>query len=215
LVKITQSRHKLDPFKIDAVLLSHRHLDHSADVNVIIEAMTQGGFKKRGRLYAPRDALEGDDPVVLKYLRGFLERVVILKEKGRYSLNGVEFSTPIRHQHRGETYGFLFNTDKIKIGYLADTKYFEKLSQAYSADVVIFNVVRLKPSELDHLSLPDVERLILEIRPKLAVITHFGMTIIRAKPWELAEKLSQETKVRVIAARDGMELNLEELYAQD
>ena len=125
LVRITKSKHKLDTSKIDAILLSHRHLDHSADVNVIIEAMTQGGLKKKGKLYLPSDAIERDDPIVLKYLRGFLNEIVILKEGGKYSLNGLEFSTPIRHKHRGETYGFLFKTSRIKIAYIADTQYFE------------------------------------------------------------------------------------------
>ncbi len=215
LVRITKSRHKLDPSKIDAILLSHRHLDHSADVNVIIEAMTEGGFKRRGKLYLPKDAIEGDDPVVLKYLRGFLDEIVILEEGGRYSLNGLEFSTPIRHKHRGETYGFLFKTPKIKIAYIADTQYFEELSKVYKADIVIFNVIRLKPSNLDHLSIPDVKRLILEIKPRLAILNHFGMTIIKAKPWKLAEELTAQTEIRVVAASDGMELKLEELYAQN
>jgi hypothetical protein len=37
------------------------------------------------------------------------------------------------------------------------------------------------------------------------------MTMWRAKPWEVAAKLSQETGVRVIAARDGMRFDLAEL----
>lgn len=212
LVRITKSKHKLDPSKIDAILLSHRHLDHSADVNVIIEAITQGGVKKGGRLYLPSDAIEGDDPIVLKYLRGFLDEIIILKEGGRYSLDELEFSTPIRHKHRGETYGFLFKIPRIKIAYVADTQYFEELAKVYKADVVIFNVIRLESSDLDHLSIPDVRRLILDMKPKLAILNHFGMTIIKAKPWELAEKLSQETQIKVIAARDGMELRLQDLY---
>ena len=27
--------------KLDAIILTHRHLDHAADVNVMIEAMTE------------------------------------------------------------------------------------------------------------------------------------------------------------------------------
>ena len=36
------SRPGLDPEKLDAIILTHRHLDHSTDVNVLIEAMTRG-----------------------------------------------------------------------------------------------------------------------------------------------------------------------------
>ena len=36
------------PGVLDAIVLTHKHLDHSGDVNAMIEAMTQGGTKKRG-----------------------------------------------------------------------------------------------------------------------------------------------------------------------
>lgn len=45
----------------------------------------------------------------------------------------------------------------------------------------------------------------------MAILTHFGMTLWRAKPWEVAAKLSEETDVNVIAARDGMRFDLAEL----
>jgi len=33
----------------------------------------------------------------------------------------------------------------------------------------------------------------------------------RAKPWEIAQRLSEETGVRVLAARDGMKFDLSQL----
>ena len=61
IVQVT--RRKLNPEELSAIIVSHRHLDHSADVNVMTEAMTEGGFKKRGILFAPRDAIE-TEPVM-------------------------------------------------------------------------------------------------------------------------------------------------------
>ncbi len=208
LVRVTASRHRLDPTKLSAILLSHRHLDHSADVNVMIEAMTMGGTEKRGTLFAPTDALEGDDPVVLRYLRSFLDEVITLKEGGTYQLEGVSFTCPVRHRHRGEVYGFRFETGTLTLSYIADTAYFPELADYYRADVVIFNVVRFKPSELDHLHLPEVEELIRMMKPKLAIMTHFGMTMIKAKPWQLARELSEHLGTEVIAANDGMLVEL-------
>lgn len=211
LVRITSSKHHLDPTKLDAILLSHKHLDHSGDINIMIEAITTGGTTKRGKLFCPKDAIEGDDKVVLNYLRGFLDEIVILTEGGKYNLNGIKFSTPVRQHHPGEVYGFVFNTGNIKISYIVDTKYFSELVQIYKADLTIINVIRLKQTELDHLSIEEVKELILKMKPKTAILTHFGMTVLQAKPWELAETLTQETGIKVIAARDGMKYNLNEL----
>ncbi len=211
LVRATSSRHHLTPTELSAILLSHRHLDHSADVNVMIEAMTMGGTEKRGKLFAPSDALEGEDPVVFRYLRGFLEEVVVLSEGSSYQLGPVSFTCPVRHRHRGEVYGFRFEVNKMSISYIADTAYFPELAHHYLADVVIFNVVRYKPSELDHLHLPEVETLIKAMEPKLAIMTHFGMTMIREKPWKVAKAVSERTGCKVIAAQDGMKIDLNTL----
>ena len=40
-------------------------------------------------------------------------------------------------------------------------------------------------------------------------MTHFGMTMVKAKPWEIAEDISKKTDVKVIAASDGMNLDLD------
>ena len=47
------------------------------------------------------------------------------------------------------------------------------------------------------------------MRPRLAVLTHFGLTMLRARPWELAETLSRETGIRSLAASDRWRLDLD------
>ena len=227
LVKMTGSRHRLNPTKLAGILLSHRHLDHAGDVNNMIEAMTMGGTEPRGVLFAPADALEGDDPVVLKYVRPFLKQLVTLKEGGSYELGNVRFSCPVRHQHRGEVYGFRFEVPEpasgtvpigeprgqspLTLSYIADTRYFPELAEHYRADVVIMNVVRPSPSQLDHLSAPDAEELVKAIRPRLTVLSHFGMRMIAAKPWVIAREMSERTGCQVVAATDGMLIDLEQV----
>ncbi len=205
------AKRKLDPSKLDAIILSHRHLDHSGDINIMIEAMTEGGTKKRGTVFLPTDALE-QDPVILSYLRSYPKNIEILIEGGSYAINDVTFETPIRHHHPVETYGFIFRTPQHIFSWITDTKYFDGLSHYYKGDLLIINVVRLNPgAPVDHLSLPEAKKLIEEIRPKAAILTHFGMTMWRAKPWELAKQLTEETGISVIAARDGMRFDLAQL----
>jgi len=211
LVKCTSSRPALDPTKLEGIILSHKHLDHSADVNVMIEAMTEGGFRKKGILFAPEDAL-CSDPVVLKYVRKYLNGIQILKEGNSYNIGNISFSTPLRHIHGDvETYGLNFNLSPYSISFVTDTRFFSQLTECYRGDILIINVVRLKESNFDHLCIDDARGIIKNVHPKVAILTHFGMTILRAKPWKIAEKMQNELGIRVIAARDGMKFDLEKM----
>ncbi len=205
------TKRKLDPLKLKAIILSHRHLDHCADINTMIEAMTEGGLRRRGVVFAPADALD-EDPVILRYLRGYLEHIEILTEGGTYTIGDISFETPIRHQHPVETYGIIFKTPRHTFSCIVDTRYFDKLCSYYRGDLLILNVMTLESGRpFDHLSVPEAKQIIEEIKPKVAILTHFGMTMWRAKPWEVAKKLSEETGVRVISARDGMKFDLAQL----
>ena len=45
---VQTTKRKLDSSKLKAIILSHKHLDHSGDINIMIEAMTEGGWRQRG-----------------------------------------------------------------------------------------------------------------------------------------------------------------------
>lgn len=206
IVRCSSSRPRLDPATLDAILLTHRHLDHSGDINVMIEAMTEGGFKKKGVVFCPEDAL-GKDPVILRYAMGFPERIEILKAENDYRLGKINFSTSMRHLHPVETYGIKFVVNNTSVSLMSDTKYFEGLEDFYRTDILIIAVVFFKPRpEIQHLDLSDAEKIIGRIKPKKAILTHFGMTMLAAKPHIQAAKLSQKLGVDVLSAYDGMTL---------
>jgi len=206
IVRIRASREKYEPAGLDGIILTHKHMDHANDVNILIETMAEGGFKKRGILFCPEDAI-AEDPVIFNFARNYLENIVFFKEGGEYALGDVHFRTPVRHRHPVETYGLYFDLNAT-IGLISDTRFFPELASHYRAENLIINVLRLKPIEnheiVDHLALNDVEELLRDIRPKNAILTHFGMHIVKNKPGLLARKLSEETGVNVIAGRDGM-----------
>jgi hypothetical protein len=54
-----------------------------------------------------------------------------------------------------------------------------------------------------------VKTIVRRAKPKLAVLTHFGMTMIKAKPWVVAAGLEKELGVKVIAASDGLKIDLD------
>ena len=208
---VQSTKRKLRAEKLSAIIVSHRHLDHSADVNIMVEAMTQGGLKQRGWLFAPADALD-TEPVIFSYLRKALDGIGVLQEGKSYQIDNISFSTPIRHIHQVETYGMIFTTPEHTFSYIADSRYFDGLCHSYGGELLIINVVLLEASQhIDHLSVADAEHIITELTPKVAILTHFGMSMWRAKPWEVAQSLSQKTGVRVLAARDGMKFELSQL----
>ncbi len=210
IVRCALSRPKLDPTKLDAIILSHRHLDHSGDLNVMIEAMTEGGFKKKGIVFCPEDALK-EDSVILKHLTFFPEKIEVLKEEERYNVGDFQFQTSMRHIHPVETYGIKFKIKDKTISFLTDTKYFKGLRDFYSTDILVLSVVffSLRP-DIDHLSLLEVEDLIKDLKPKKTILTHFGMTLLKAKPHIQAQSLKEKLGLEVVAAYDGMTLKFTE-----
>ncbi len=206
LVRLHTARNGLKPPQLDGIILTHKHLDHSNDVNVMIEAMTDGGHNKKGVLFCPEDAI-GEEGVVLRYIRRYLDGIEVLKENGAYTIKDVSFSTPVRHIHQAESYGMVFNLNK-RVGLISDTRFFDALPDHYPVDILIANVLRINPilktDPIDHLSLADFREIVMRIRPEVAIMTHFGMSIIKEKPFLIAKALEKETGVQVVAAYDGM-----------
>jgi phosphoribosyl 1,2-cyclic phosphodiesterase len=195
------------PQELDAIVLSHKHLDHAGDVNAVIEAMAQGGWKPRGSLVAPRDAWD-DDSILLRYARAFVPDHIVVEERGGpYTVNDVEVRASIRHQHPVETYGLHFRYAGTTVSYLPCTRYFDALIDDYRAhapDVLIVNVLRYADGmDVDHLTFDQAKRLIAGIAPTSAILTHFGTKMLERDPRKLAYELEDEIGVRVYAAYDG------------
>lgn len=213
ITRCAMSKPKIDPTKLDGIILTHRHLDHSNDVNVMIEAMTEGGFKKRGIVYLPSDAIE-DEPVILKHLLETIEKIEVLEERKKYSIGEIKFEACSRQKHPVETYGLRFYFEgsaknNKTVSLITDTKYFEGLEDLYKADIVIINVVFFaEHPNIEHLSLPEAIKIIQAIKPKVTILTHFGMTMLKNKPHLLVQELSEQLKLEVVAAYDGMRFDL-------
>lgn len=212
LVALAKADPAIDVFALDGLILSHSHIDHSTDVNCLIDAVTAGGIFKRGRLFTPASCLEGEHAVVLRYLRGFLEDIECLEERSRYRLGDLGFATSRRHDHGVETYGLHFDLDQSKLSFLIDTRYFDGLEDEYAdADVLVINMVRNRPEDAPHalhLCIEDVKRIVGTIRPRQTILTHFGMRALEAGPDAIAAEASDAVGCEIIAARDGMRVEL-------
>ncbi len=208
LVRCVESKPKLDPMTLDYIFLSHRHLDHCADINTMIEAMTEGGFSPRGVLFAPLDALEGEDRVIFRYLRGYLNGVEVISG-GSFELDGIVVDAiPLVH-HGVQTFGFRFSSSgEQTLSFIMDTRFFSSIPERFKADIMVLSVtLHRKREDIDHLSLDDAFNIISLAKPKLAILTHFGRGMLLKKPWLIAEELSKSTGLNVKAASDGMKVD--------
>ncbi len=216
LVRALASRPKIDPAKVDALVVTHRHLDHAGDATAVLEAMTRGGFGPRATLLAPADALEVE-PVVFRYAQRFAARREVLSEGSRHTLApGVVLEVPLAHDHGVETYGYRLSADGFTAGHVVDTFWMDALPRAYAGvDLLVVNTTREHGGDRKylHLGADDAERLVAEIRPRLAILTHLGMQLARGRADELAEAISGRTGVPTVAARDGWLVDLADLPA--
>ncbi len=203
-----------NPRELDAIVLSHKHLDHAGDATAMIEAMTSGGFRRRGMLLAPSDALDGSEATVLPYAQRFVETIERLEERaGPYAIGPVTLRTSIRHIHAVDTYGMHFEHAGLRVSYLPCGKYFDGLADDYAAarpDVLIVNVLRFRDGmNVDHLTWDDARRVVERVRPRVAIFQHFGTKMLEADPVALAQAVEDELGLRAIAAYDGLTIDLD------
>ena len=208
LVKATSMGINME--KLRAIFISHRHLDHCADVNSIILAMTDGARKKKGIVFAPPDAID-EDSVILEYCKNTVENIIRLKQGGKYKIDTISLYTPIRFIHPPQTFGVTIESERYTISYITDTLWFDELPRIFQGDVVIMNTVFKEPRKgFYHLCIHDVEKYLSVYKPKILILNHFGMAFLRAKPWEWAERISKQFNTRVLAAWDNMIFDLDE-----
>jgi phosphoribosyl 1,2-cyclic phosphodiesterase len=203
---------KISPLNTDALLISHCHPDHYTDAEVFIEAMTKGMTKKRGVVGASLSVLRGNKllgPAISRYHRNMIgeEHVLSAWDKLKIGDIGVE-AIPTRHSDP-DGVGFKFYTDHGVITYTGDTEYYQKVSEDYKdTTLLIVNVIRPRKDCLRwHLCSEDVIKILDQVKPKTAIITHFGMKMLPLSREEAA-RIEAATGVRTIAARDGMRYTL-------
>jgi phosphoribosyl 1,2-cyclic phosphodiesterase len=202
---VQYARRQIDLTTLAAIVVSHRHLDHANDLNVMVEGMTDGGFSHRGTVMCPSDVLD-EDPLLLRYVRRFPREIVRLAPQTSYTVGDISFTTSRRHVHQVETYGFRFGDG---LGWVTDSGYYDGIAEEHAARVMVLHTILLhcRP-ELPHLCVADVERIVRDAQPQRAYLTHYGKTVWDAKPSEIAAGMSQRLGIDVQAAHDGLTIEI-------
>ncbi|MBT6735289.1 MBL fold metallo-hydrolase [Candidatus Woesearchaeota archaeon] len=192
------------------LLASHSNLDHCNDLNAVISAMTHDGLDKNGILIGSKSVMTGGDgerPFITRKHRKYLDKFLSLESGNNVKFGkDIELQTLKTKNKDPHSIGFKIKSDKISIGYTGDTSFFpELIDELKGSDILILN--NLEPfgyrSE-DHLSSDDSVRIISAVRPRLAIITHFGQKILEENPIYQARDIQRRTNVQTVAARDGL-----------
>lgn len=187
--------------KLDAVILSHVHFDHSTDVNAMIEGMTDGGNLRRGTLITSDSAYSGE--TIHDYLKEFPEKVWLVDKQTRNNFEDMEIIA-VKHCHGIPNYGFIFSFEKKRIAIITDTTFFDNIIESYAdSTTMIINVpyyIFPKGKKPKHLCIADVKEIVRGVRPKKIILTHFGRSICDAGINFVAKELESQVGIETIAA---------------
>ncbi len=191
--------------KLTAVLVSHAHPDHYCDAEMVIEAMTVGSQKKRGMLVTNRAVLDR----ISGYHLSALQKVVTLSPGESTQLGRIKITaTPTKHTEKTGI-GFVLEGSH-KIGYTSDGEYFKGQEEWFKGcDVLILNCLRPRTESWpDHMDAGQAKTLIELTKPGLAILTHFGMRMVKGVAEREADWIARQTGIKTVAARDGQVFEL-------
>jgi phosphoribosyl 1,2-cyclic phosphodiesterase len=207
----------IDPEKTDAVVVTHNHIDHLNDVELMLEAINCFPDRKRGALVASKSILAGDEygeKGISSYFINKLQSTHIAVQGKPIMLfpRATLVPTPVRHEDK-TGFGFVLEMDGARIGYTSDTEYFPSLASHFlHCDLLVANNLKAGDDGVPgHLYSSTSSLLLSECAPKLCVLSHMGRSLIKSGPGREAKKIEKASGVRTIAAEDGMKIHLPSL----
>jgi ribonuclease BN (tRNA processing enzyme) len=193
------------------ILLSSEEIHLSNDANCIADAMTLSGIDKKGILIASSHVLS--NAIVREKQKQFFEKVLIAEPGKRIGINHVEIATLATTT---DNVGFFLEFPEFTLCYTATTGYRASIVESYkNADVIILNMTFPSNTECEHdYNREKAIKMLKIVKPKLAILTHFGSKMVKADPLYEAREIQKETEIQTIAASDGLHLAPENYAAK-
>jgi len=198
-----------------AVLISHNHINHCNDINIVVDAMTHSGIEHRGVILGSKSLLqpaESDHSILTKYHQSLVERIIPLDKDHKVGIELVEIHA-LPAEHTDPTaIGFKLFCPKLTISYSGDTRLTAPLLESLvGSDILILNVPYPgNKAEGMNLDTESAIAIISHVRPKMVFLTHFGLDMLKADPLVEAREVQRITGVQTVAANDGLSISAKE-----
>ncbi|PIZ51295.1 hypothetical protein COY27_04180 [Candidatus Woesearchaeota archaeon CG_4_10_14_0_2_um_filter_33_13] len=192
-----------------AILVTHNHLNHCNDLNMIIEAMTHSGIEHRGIVLGSKSIFqptEDSHPVITKFHQNLVEKAIPMEKNHKVGIELTEINA-LSADHTDKTaIGFKFFCPRFTLSYTGDTALTPQLLEELTgSDIIIMNVPYPgNKAQGKNLDTEAAIKIITHVRPKLAIMTHFGLDMLRTDPLVEAREIQRVTGVQTIAAKDGL-----------
>jgi len=204
---------------INAILVTHSHLDHAHDVPVLAEGMRSGkNAPPAGVLATTPDTIAS----LSDYHRGYFKQIYGLSAGDQCTLsekNGVVVqATRAEHSKGSQAIGFIVSANGWRVGITGDTLIFPEFAEIYSQVNVLVAYLRGPENYVSksHLSLDTLASSVVEIRKaghlQAVILTHFGWRITNPggpiRSQEQAIKLQNHANIPTHAAYLGYKFPL-------
>jgi ribonuclease BN (tRNA processing enzyme) len=193
--------------KTTAVLVSNTSLEHSNDINVILSALSKPG-EQNGVLVAANSMVNPGGGFMEK-CKEWIKSLHPVKPGDLVKLGNLNVQAlPTKHEDE-HALGFKMFTDDFVMSYSSDTEYSQTIAKAYEgSDILILNVTQpMIGKQKNNLNADDAKKIIEQIKPKLAILTHFGEEMLESNPLYEARDIQKITGIQTIAAYDGLKID--------
>ena len=206
----------INPQHTTAVLVSHNHINHCNDLNAVIEAMTHSGIEHRGVIMGSKSVLhhqEESHPFLTKYHQGLVEKIIPLEKNHKIGFDLVEINALPAEHTDSSAIGFKFFCPKFTLSYSGDTIVTPQLLESLmGTDILVLNVPYPgKKAAGQNLDSAAALQIVSHVRPRLAILTHFGLDMIKMDPLFEAREIQRITGIQTIAATDGLAISTDGL----
>jgi len=195
-----------------AVIATSADIKHCNDINIVADAMTHEGLDVKGVLVSNEDVVNGTDsipPYLTPKHKKFFEKVIIAQPLQKIGIENIELLALPTRSKSPHTFGLKVFTQDFCLVYTSDTALSKDVAKHYrGADILIVNC--LLPSQIKskyNLCSADTIKILKAIKPKLALITHFGKKMLEADPLLEARHIQRESSIQTLAAQDGLSID--------